>query len=92
MKAEHVIDAIARQVMRRDIRRLFEPEGRPTPIHQLTEDEGYLIDSCEIVLKNPEAGDGHIDRPATAFQPRRLMTAPAADGCKRLLGAVDMLA
>ena len=35
---------------------------------------------------SPRNSDASIERSTTAFQPRRLMIAPAADGCKRLGG------
>ena len=41
---------------------MFEPDGRPTPLHLVTYEEQMPIASYEIILKNAEAGDGHMDR------------------------------
>lgn len=58
--AETVLEAIRRQVQG-DVRTLFRPDGSLKPITELTEEEASLIAGFEVIKKNAEAGDGHID-------------------------------
>jgi len=51
-----------RWVVAGDIRTLFDADGDPIPIKQLSAESAALLHSWEIILKNAEAGDGHIDR------------------------------
>lgn len=60
LTVESVLEAIRRQVVG-DIRALFDEVGNLKPISQLTEEEASLIAGFEIIKKNAEAGDGHID-------------------------------
>lgn len=60
LTAEAVLEAIRRQVQG-DVRTLFRPDGTLKPITELTEEEASLIAGFEIIKKNAEAGDGHID-------------------------------
>ena len=48
--------------MRFDIRDLFDSEGNHRPIKSLTKAQASMISGYEIILKNAEAGDGHVDR------------------------------
>lgn len=60
LTAETVLEAIRRQVQG-DVRTLFRPDGTLKPITELTEEEASLIAGFEVIKKNAEAGDGHID-------------------------------
>ena len=60
LTAESVLEAIRRQVQG-DIRTLFRPDGSLKPITELTEEEASLIAGFEVIKKNAEAGDGHMD-------------------------------
>jgi len=44
-----------------DIRRLFDKDGNLRPITSLSEEEAACIAQFEVIKKNAEAGDGHID-------------------------------
>lgn len=55
-----VLEAIRRQV-HGDVRVLFDEQGRLRPITALTEEQAALIAGFEIIKKNAEAGDGHMD-------------------------------
>ena len=41
---------------------MFEDDCSVTPIKLTTKDERFPIAGYEIILKNAEAGDGHIDK------------------------------
>jgi phage terminase small subunit len=44
-----------------DVRLLFGPDGNLKPIHTLTPEESACISSLEVIIKNAQAGDGHMD-------------------------------
>ena len=44
-----------------DIRGLFDAQGNLKPIADLTRQQAALIAQFEVVKKNAEPGDGHID-------------------------------
>ena len=48
--------------IRWDAQDLFDSEGNPRMIKSLTRAQASQIAGYEIILKNAEAGDGHIDR------------------------------
>jgi phage terminase small subunit len=60
LKATDVMRAIE-HVVNGDVRRLFDEQGNLRPIHALTREQAALIGGFEIIKKNAEAGDGHID-------------------------------
>lgn len=60
ISAERVLREIGRLAFS-DMRLLFDADGRLKPIHTLNADEAACIASLEIIVKNAEAGDGHMD-------------------------------
>lgn len=44
-----------------DTRGFFDDAGNLKPIHQLTAEQGSQLAGIEVIKKNAEAGDGHID-------------------------------
>ena len=48
--------------LRADVRDLFDSEGNHRMSKSLTKPQASQIAGYEIILKNAEAGDGHIDR------------------------------
>ena len=60
LTAKAILEAIRRQVQG-DVRALFRPDGSLKPIAELTEEEASLISGFEVIKKNAEAGDGHMD-------------------------------
>src|SRR3990167_1566552 len=60
LTVEATVEAI-RRGQNYDIRRLFDAKGNIRPLHTLSEEEAWCIGGYEIIKKNAEAGDGHID-------------------------------
>lgn len=60
LTAKAVLETIRRQVQG-DVRALFRPDGSLKPITELTEEEASLIAGFEVIKKNAEAGDDHVD-------------------------------
>ena len=44
-----------------DTRAFFDEHGNLRPIHELTAEQGSQLAGIEVIKKNAEAGDGHID-------------------------------
>ncbi len=44
-----------------DTRAFFDESGNLRPIHELTAEQGSQLAGIEVIKKNAEAGDGHID-------------------------------
>jgi phage terminase small subunit len=44
-----------------DTRAFFDAAGNLKPIHELTPEQGSQLAGLEVIKKNAEAGDGHID-------------------------------
>jgi len=44
-----------------DVRSLFDAAGNLKPIHTLNPEESACIASLEVIIKNAQAGDGHMD-------------------------------
>ena len=44
-----------------DVRDLFDEQGKLRPIHTLTREQSAAIAGLEVIIKNAEAGDGHMD-------------------------------
>ena len=61
LTVEKVLKVVAQQVYG-NIQDLYDAEGNPKGIHELTRDQAALIESTEQVMKNATAGDGKIDR------------------------------
>ena len=61
VSADRVLKEIARLAFS-DVRSLFDAQGNLKPLHTLTDHEAAAIASCEVIIKNAEAGDGHMDR------------------------------
>lgn len=61
LTAADTLEAIRRQVVG-DIRQLFDADGNPRPITDLSAEDAALIAGFEVVIKNAAAGDGHTDR------------------------------
>lgn len=60
LTAQHVIDQIRRGVDF-DIRKLFDADGHYKPIHELTEEEAFCVESIELVRGNVNKNDGAFD-------------------------------
>lgn len=58
--AERVLREIGRLAFS-DVRSLFDADGNLKAIHTLTADESACIASLEVIIKNAQAGDGHMD-------------------------------
>lgn len=64
-KAELTADRVLEELRRlafSDPRGFYHVDGRPKAMHELTAEQASCIASVEVILKNVEAGDGHIDR------------------------------
>lgn len=44
-----------------DVRSLFDSSGNLKPLHTLKDAEAAAIAGCEVIVKNAQAGDGHMD-------------------------------
>lgn len=44
-----------------DVRRLFDEKGQYKPIHELTEEEAFMVGGFDIVRGNLDKGDGKFD-------------------------------
>lgn len=60
LTVESTVEAI-RRGQNYDLRRLFDDDGNIRPLHTLSEEDAWCIGGYEIIKKNAEAGDGHID-------------------------------
>lgn len=60
LSAAETMWTIARP-LRGDVRKLFTPEGTLKPITELSDEEASMIGGFEVIKKNAEAGDGHMD-------------------------------
>jgi len=60
LSAGIALEAIRRPLVA-DVRKLFDENGNPRPIHSLGPEEAALIAGYEVVVKNARAGDGHTD-------------------------------
>jgi phage terminase small subunit len=60
LSAEMALEAIRRPLVA-DIRKLFDENGRLRPIVSLDDESAALIAGFEVIVKNAEAGDGHMD-------------------------------
>lgn len=60
LSASRVLEELRRLAFS-DIRGLFDATGNLKPLHTLNEDEAAAIASMEVVVKNAQAGDGHMD-------------------------------
>lgn len=58
--AERVLQEIGRLAFS-DVRALFDTNGKLKPLHTLTAEEAACIAGLEVIVKNAEAGDGHMD-------------------------------
>jgi len=58
--AERVLQEIGRLAFS-DVRALFDANGKLKPLHTLTAEEAACIAGLEVIVKNAEAGDGHMD-------------------------------
>lgn len=58
--AERVLQEIGRLAFS-DVRTLFDANGKIKPLHTLSADEAACIAGLEVIIKNAEAGDGHMD-------------------------------
>lgn len=45
-----------------DRRSVWTEDGHLKPFHEWTADEAALLEGFEVIVKNAEAGDGHVDR------------------------------
>lgn len=64
-KAELTADRVLEELRRLafvDPRGFYHVDGRPKAMWELTAEQASCIASVEVILKNVEAGDGHIDR------------------------------
>ena len=61
LTAELVLEEM-RRVAFSNVQDLFDATGNLRPIHELTREQAACIASLEVIIKNAEAGDGHLDR------------------------------
>jgi phage terminase small subunit len=59
--AERVLEEMGRLAFS-DVRNLFAPDGSLKPLHTLSAEDAACIASLEVIIKNAEAGDGHMDK------------------------------
>ena len=45
-----------------DVTQAFDPSGNLRKLQDMPEDLRRAIQSCDVITKNAEAGDGHTDR------------------------------
>src|SRR5712691_4148471 len=43
-----------------NIKRFYDADGKPKNVHELSDEDAECVDSVQVILKNAEAGDGHI--------------------------------
>lgn len=60
LSADNTVEAIRRGALF-DPRKLFDSNGNPRPIKDLSEAEAWAIRGYEIILKNAKGGDGETD-------------------------------
>lgn len=60
LSATRVLEEIRRLALS-NVQDLFDEHGNLKPIHLLTRDQAACIASLEVIKKNAEAGDGHMD-------------------------------
>jgi phage terminase small subunit len=60
LSADRVLEEL-RRLSFSNVQDLFDEAGNLRPIQELTRDQASCIASLEIIKKNAEAGDGHID-------------------------------
>lgn len=61
LSAKRVLEEYRRLAFQ-DIRGFFRDDGTLKPLSEWTEDQGSAVASMEVIIKNAEAGDGHMDR------------------------------
>lgn len=59
--AERVLQEMGRLAFS-DVRNLFNADGSLKPLHTLTPEDSACIAGLEVIIKNAEAGDGHMDK------------------------------
>jgi phage terminase small subunit len=60
LTAVRVLEELRRLVFS-NVQDLFDADGNLKPIQSLTREQAACISSLEVIKKNAEAGDGHID-------------------------------
>lgn len=60
LTAARTLEAIRRPLVA-DVRKLFDDQGKLRPITSLDDESAALIAGFEVIVKNAEAGDGHMD-------------------------------
>lgn len=60
LTADRVLEEMRRLAFS-DVSRLFDAHGKLKPLHTLTPEESACISGMEVIIKNAEAGDGHMD-------------------------------
>lgn len=60
LSATRVLEELRRLAFS-NVQDLFDEAGNLRPIHTLTREQASCIASLEVIKKNAEAGDGHID-------------------------------
>lgn len=61
LSADRTLEEIRRLAFS-DVRRLFDEQGNLRPIHSLSDEDAAAVAGIEVIIKNAEAGDGHLDR------------------------------
>ena len=57
---------------------IYDPAGRIKPIDQWTPEQAACLDGLEVIIKNAQAGDGHVDTV------HKIKLSPKADSLKLL--------
>lgn len=60
LTAERVLEEL-RRLSFSNVQDIFDEQGNLRPIQTLTREQASCIASLEVIKKNAEAGDGHID-------------------------------
>ena len=61
LTADRVLEEY-RRIAFADIRTFFDADGNLKPITALEKEHGSVLASLEVIIKNAEAGDGHMDQ------------------------------
>lgn len=61
LTAERVLEEMRRLAFS-DVRNLFDANGALKPLHLLSAEDAACIAGLEVIIKNAEAGDGHLDK------------------------------
>lgn len=59
--AERVMLELAR-LATTDRRGVWDADGRLKPLDEWTPEQGACLEGLEVIIKNAEAGDGHVDK------------------------------